>query len=52
MRFIDLSITIENDLASDPKEMIPQIMYMDHEQSVPDMLRFLERLNQKIFQMD
>ena len=40
MRFIDLSITIENDLASDPKEMIPQIMYMDHEQSVPDMLRF------------
>lgn len=40
MKFVDLSITIENDLPSDPEEMIPKISYIDHEQSVNDMLRF------------
>ncbi|WP_206215427.1 MULTISPECIES: cyclase family protein [unclassified Enterococcus] len=40
MKLIDLSVTIENDLPSDPPEMIPEITYLDHERSVPDMLRF------------
>lgn len=40
MKIVDLSITIENDLPSDPEEMIPKISYIDHEQSVNDMLRF------------
>lgn len=40
MKLVDLSITIENDLPSDPEEMIPKISYIDHEQSVNDMLRF------------
>jgi kynurenine formamidase len=42
MKFIDLSISIENDIPSDPKEMIPQITYLDHKQSVPSMLHFFE----------
>lgn len=40
MKFIDLSVTIENELPSDPKEMIPKIFYMDHQMSVPNMLSF------------
>lgn len=40
MRIIDLSIAIENELPSDPKEMIPKINYLDHEFSVPSMLQF------------
>ncbi|OQO70284.1 cyclase [Enterococcus villorum] len=40
MQLIDLSITIENNLPSDPQEMIPKITYIDHEKSVADMLRF------------
>lgn len=42
MKLIDLSITIENEVPSDPQEMIPMINYLDHEKSVPDMLRFFE----------
>ena len=42
MKLIDLSITIENEVPSDPQEMIPVINYLDHEKSVPDMLRFFE----------
>lgn len=40
MKFVDLSVTIENNLLSDPEEMIPQITYIDHEQSVENMLQF------------
>ena len=40
MKFIDLSVTIENNLPSDPQEMIPQITYIDHEKSIPAMLKF------------
>ena len=31
MKLIDLSITIENEVPSDPQEMIPVINYLDHE---------------------
>lgn len=37
---IDLSVLIENNNLSDPKEMIPRIEYLDHETSVPGMLNF------------
>lgn len=40
MKFIDLSVTIENNVPSDPAEMIPKIEYRDHPASIPDMLSF------------
>lgn len=40
MKMIDLSVLIENNNPSDPKEMIPRIEYLDHETSVPSMLQF------------
>ncbi len=39
-RFIDLSISIENDLPSDPPMMIPKIMYIDHKAGAPSMTEF------------
>jgi len=39
-KIIDLSITIENDLPSDPPMMIPEIEYRRHEDSVEEMLGF------------
>ncbi len=39
-RFIDLSISIENDLPSDPPLMIPKIMYIDHKAGAPSMVEF------------
>lgn len=47
MKFIDLSIPIENNIPSDPEEMIPNIEYIDHKQSVPDMLRFFDSAKQE-----
>lgn len=40
MKLVDLSIAIENEIPSDPQEMIPKISYLDHEFSVPSMLNF------------
>lgn len=40
MKLVDLSIAIENEMPSDPQEMIPKISYLDHEFSVPSMLNF------------
>ncbi|MDA9470711.1 cyclase family protein [Enterococcus sp. 5H] len=40
MRFVDLSIAIENDLPSDPVEMIPKIKYENHKDSIDYMLSF------------
>ena len=39
-RFIDLSITIEDGLPSDPPAMIPRIMYMEHEAGAQSMAEF------------
>ncbi|WP_185460628.1 cyclase family protein [Listeria rocourtiae] len=47
MKIIDLSIAIENNIPSDPKEMIPNITYMDHEFCVPSMLHFFGSATQK-----
>lgn len=47
MKFIDLSVSIENNIPSDPEEMIPEITYIDHKQSVPDMLSFFGKAKEK-----
>ncbi len=40
IRTIDLSVTIEAGLPSDPPDMIPQIDYVDHEMGADSMLAF------------
>ena len=39
-RFVDLSISIEPDLPSDPPIMIPKIDYIDHKQGAEQMKDF------------
>ena len=39
-RFVDLSISIEPDLPSDPPVMIPKIDYIDHNQGAEQMKAF------------
>ncbi|MDY6793837.1 MAG: cyclase family protein [Actinomycetota bacterium] len=39
-RFIDLSISIEDGLPSDPPAMIPKILYMEHEAGAQSMAEF------------
>ncbi len=39
-RIVDLSVTIESDLPSDPPQMIPKIDYSDHSRGAEDMLQF------------
>lgn len=45
-RFIDLSIFLENDVASDPIAYRPKITYIDHHQSVPGLLEFFPGLKE------
>lgn len=46
-RFIDLSISIEPDLPSDPPNMIPKIDYVDHERGAQSMLDFFPGLKKE-----
>ncbi|AET67212.1 putative metal-dependent hydrolase [Desulfosporosinus orientis DSM 765] len=39
-KFIDLSISIENNVPSDPQEMIPKIQYMNHDTGAQQMAAF------------
>lgn len=39
-RFIDLSVPLEADIASDPPGYTPEIEYIDHKQSAPDVVQF------------
>lgn len=39
-RFIDLSITIEDGLPSDPPAMVPKILYLEHEAGAASMAEF------------
>ena len=39
-RFIDLSISIEPELPSDPPMMIPKVDYIDHEMGAEQMKEF------------
>ena len=43
-RFVDLSISIESDLPSDPPMMIPKIDYVDHTQGAEQMKEFFPGL--------
>jgi kynurenine formamidase len=43
-RFVDLSISIEPDLPSDPPVMIPKITYVDHAQGAEQMKEFFPGL--------
>ncbi len=42
-KFIDISITLENDILSDPPIMRPHIEYINHHQSVDDLRAFFFR---------
>lgn len=44
-KFIDLSISIENGLKSDPPEMIPQIKYFGHDEGAEQMKQFFPGLD-------
>jgi kynurenine formamidase len=43
-RFVDLSITLESDLPSDPSNMIPKIDYLGHSQGAASMENFFPGL--------
>ena len=43
-RILDLSVALEAGIASDPPGHTPEITYINHRQSAPDMLRFLPGL--------
>lgn len=46
-RIFDLSIHLENDVVSDPPGFRPQIDYIDHNMSVPDLTSFFPGLEAK-----
>lgn len=46
-RFVDLSITIEAGLPSDPPMMIPRVDYIDHAMGTASMLEFFPGLRQE-----
>jgi kynurenine formamidase len=46
-RFVDLSISIEVNLPSDPPVMIPKIDYIDHAQGVGQMMEFFPGVTQE-----
>ena len=40
-RLIDISVHLENSATSDPPEMIPEISYLNHQQTAPHMAAFM-----------
>jgi kynurenine formamidase len=46
-RFVDLSVSVENDVIADPAFMRPKIKYIDHQQSYAAMAAFFPGLQQK-----
>ena len=42
-RFVDLSVSIEPDLPSDPEMMIPKIQYVNHDEGADMMTTVLPR---------
>jgi kynurenine formamidase len=43
-RFVDISITLENEVLSDPAPYRPRIQYIDHRQSVGQLTQFFDGL--------
>ncbi len=48
-RFVDLSIYLENDVASDPPGMGPHIEYENHDQSMPVFEKLIPGLKAEVF---
>jgi kynurenine formamidase len=46
-RLIDLSIYLENDVVSDPAVFRPEITYIDHQASAPELLAFFPEMKQR-----
>lgn len=46
-KIIDLSVAIENDVPADPPVMEQRVTYMNHQESVPQLLGFFPGLNQE-----
>jgi kynurenine formamidase len=47
MKIVDLSVPIENDVASDPPGYTPSIQYLDHHQTTGALLDFFPGLNRE-----
>ncbi len=45
-RFVDLSVSIEPDLPSDPAMMIPKIQYVNHDEGAEMMTTFFPGLQE------
>src|SRR5258708_26391508 len=43
-KLIDISVYLENDVPSDPPFMRPTVTYINHQESVPDLLQFFPGL--------
>ena len=46
-RFIDISAPLQNDVPADPPGLGPKIEYIDHQQSLPQILPFFPGLKQE-----
>lgn len=46
-RFIDLSVPIENNTYSDPPPLLPKVQYVNHTESVSQMIQFFPGLTQQ-----
>ena len=46
-RFVDLSVPLETGIASDPPPVLPQIEYLDHQQTADQMLTFFPGLTKE-----
>jgi hypothetical protein len=46
-RFIDISAPLQNDVPADPPGFGPKIEYVDHQQSLPQILPFFQGLKKE-----
>ena len=46
-RFIDISAPLQNDVPADPPGLNPKIEYIDHQQSLPQILPFFPGLKKE-----
>ena len=46
-RFIDISAPLQNDIPADPPGLGPKIEYIDHQQSLPQILPFFSGLKKR-----